>query len=847
MANLIGTPVFKDYLRQLETTDPKHPDTWNPNYQDLLNSTVYLKQAVESTDLDVQALAERVGSVEETSNASVQRAVTLDWTYRGNRVFFELWAPGFTLIEPIDTPLVQAVAGDDSVDVQSTALLRAGEYYVLADEQGRLLIQCTAILSENRIRVAGNLPRGFAAGTLTRCSLTQQGAAYAEGAVGDIWLSRPIDIGDDLEGGAVIVRRSLNGGAARLYFRDAEHPDWTERVWSMRRQGGGIPDGFADYEYNLPMRGTGSLRLDIEGEPLVVRHIVALSAATGLGGFVNPVMRPATPALAAPLAGAVGVGERPTLAVAGYASPGATPQAGVQFQLSTGSTFAVLTYDSGALPAGLSCLLPGSILATGTLYYARARVQDTLGLWSDWSEPISFTTAAAYTYVAAPALVAPADGATDLGEQPTLQTGGFATVGGNDTHAASQWQVRAAAGSWAAPLWDSGQDAANLLSRVLPAGVLQAGQSVYYLRARHKGTALGWSEWSAEVRITTKASFASVAGVVLITAGGDGGSWAYVDADGNSIAAPDASYFNNHPIWGGIQDVTLDGQAMVKIPAFYIKRGAIAAGANAGKEAWWISDKPLAGYHRHPAFRHAGADIAQIYVGKYQAGTVSEGGVAKLASVSTAYPATNMPLYQFRNLAAARNVGGVSGFLLWSVFHWSAIQWLYLVEHATMNSQAKTGQGQVNSNIAGYVNDPAVATATYRGIVGLWGNVWQWIDGLKTSAGVVTLWDQDGNQGWIGTGRKRTAADGAIYPATFMAGAGAGWDLADVFLGDTGPTSNSNATAPDLQFINSSSTYFPAVGGPWSSGAADGLWALMLDYSDQTTSSTNLGARLAKV
>ncbi|MFD2407408.1 hypothetical protein ACFSVK_19360 [Azorhizophilus paspali] len=267
MANLTGTAVFKNSIRQLETTDPKHPDTWNPNYQDLLNNDVYLKQAVESTGLDVQVLAERVGGVEETNNASVQRAVTLDWLYRDNRIAFELWSTGFTLIDAIDTEIVQAVAGDDSVDVQSTAQLRAGEYYVLADDQGSLLIKCTAILSEHRLRVGANLPRGFASGVLTRCSLTRQGAAYAEGAVGDIWLSRPIDIGTDIEGGAVIVRRTLNGGEARLYFRDAYHADWTERVWSVRRQGGDIPDGFADYEYSLPMRGEGSLRLDIEGEP----------------------------------------------------------------------------------------------------------------------------------------------------------------------------------------------------------------------------------------------------------------------------------------------------------------------------------------------------------------------------------------------------------------------------------------------------------------------------------------------------------------------------------------------------------------------------------------------------
>lgn len=45
MANLTGSPkAFKNTLRKLETTDPKHPDTWNPNYQTLIDNDAYLKQ-----------------------------------------------------------------------------------------------------------------------------------------------------------------------------------------------------------------------------------------------------------------------------------------------------------------------------------------------------------------------------------------------------------------------------------------------------------------------------------------------------------------------------------------------------------------------------------------------------------------------------------------------------------------------------------------------------------------------------------------------------------------------------------------------------------------------------------
>ena len=331
-------------------------------------------------------------------------------------------------------------------------------------------------------------------------------------------------------------------------------------------------------------------------------------------------------------------------------------------------------------------------------------------------------------------------------------------------------------------------------------------------------------------------------GVALITPGGGGGTWAYVDKDGNTVPAPRADHFSTHPVWGGIQDVLVDGQYMVKIPKFYIRRATIGSGANTGKEAWWISDQPDDGYAVHPAFKVSGNEVDRIYVGKYQA---SMDG-SKLGSKPGVLPAVSRTLTQFQTDASARNVGGVSGFGLWSVYHWSAIQWLYLVENATMDSQTKTGQGRVSAGSAANVDASDVAQATYRGIVGLWGNVSQWMDGLKTSGGSIHLWDRDGNKTWVNTTKRRTATVGTIYPTTFMAHSAATYDFADVFIGDTGSTSNSNATAPDYQYFNEDQEYCPIVGGYWNTGANAGLWTVNCDRA-ASYSYTSIGARLAKV
>jgi hypothetical protein len=69
MANLTGVAAFVSYLRQLETTDPRHPDTWNPNYQLLINNDVYLKQRVEAAVAEIEGLSETMG--EDFQNALV--------------------------------------------------------------------------------------------------------------------------------------------------------------------------------------------------------------------------------------------------------------------------------------------------------------------------------------------------------------------------------------------------------------------------------------------------------------------------------------------------------------------------------------------------------------------------------------------------------------------------------------------------------------------------------------------------------------------------------------------------------------------------------------------------------
>lgn len=331
----------------------------------------------------------------------------------------------------------------------------------------------------------------------------------------------------------------------------------------------------------------------------------------------------------------------------------------------------------------------------------------------------------------------------------------------------------------------------------------------------------------------------SIIGAVLKSTGGGGGTWSHIDKDGNDIADPGTSWFNARTPWSGIVDQTIDGQAMVRIPKFYYKVATISGGANNGKTAWWIADEAAPGFTLHPAFMNAGAEIPQFWYGKYQA---SMNG-AKLCSVAGVLPAVSRTLTQFIADAAARNTAGVTGFMLHSFWQRSAIQFLYLVENKTMDSQTKTGQGHVSGSAAENVNSATVSQATYRGMVGLWGNVHQWMDGLRTTAGAIEVWDASGNKSWTNTGQT-TGAAASRYPLTFR---NAGTPtLAAGFIANTYQSSNSDATAPDRQYFSDAGSYYPITGGYWGNAAAAGLWFVHCD-NDPSYSDAGIGARLAKV
>ncbi|MBB4287825.1 hypothetical protein [Roseospira goensis] len=437
-----------------------------------------------------------------------------------------------------------------------------------------------------------------------------------------------------------------------------------------------------------------------------------------------------------------------------------------------------------------------------------------------------------------PQIAAPAHGATGLALAPSLAATPYASLT-STRHAATRWQVLDDA--TAAVVYDSGASA-DLTAHTVPAGLLAPGGR-YRVQARHGDDAGTWSAPSAPALIRTREAL----GVALIAPGGGGGTWQRVDEHGGALGDPayalGGSAWADHPVWGGMTPEEIDGQHMVRIPAFWSRAAPITSGPLAGATAWWVGDAVFDGAVLHPAFRADGGVVDAVWIGAYQ-GTDDAG--LRVASQPGAGPLTGLTLDAYRARCQARDGAGSAGWDLWSVYHWSAVQMLALIEMGGSDSQALIGPGRVAETGPAAVDAADVATASYRGLVGLWGNVAQWLAGLRTgAAGTLEIADFNGYGTWADTGL--TAATTAHYPLTMLHSAGPGYDLRDVFLAEAADAaSGSAATWPDRHVIAAAPDRVPAVGGAWDAGPDAGLWALTLDHAP-TDASAAIGGRLVRV
>jgi hypothetical protein len=376
----------------------------------------------------------------------------------------------------------------------------------------------------------------------------------------------------------------------------------------------------------------------------------------------------------------------------------------------------------------------------------------------------------------------------------------------------------------------------------------------------------------------------------------------------DTSTSPHVSDFSNYYPWKGIErcNLNINGDIMAvhgdsnfnettvtvasRLPYFFYKIVLDPNGATNIRD-YWLSPYPLKGYRIHPAFlrwNYTGVTkrITNIFVGSYEAIVTRPGSVAGVA------PQVSYSRPSFRT--AIGGIGGGFSSIDWQT--WNALQWLYLIEYASLDFQTPSGSrargglskgltnaaaleytgwtssvdvnqhgrhsvdlgnasGQVQCNVNG---SAPVFASSFHGVENLVGNTWTILDGVNIGASGA-IWFATGSyyvDQALGSFGSPYQFSGIYAPGTTSTWLrGPSWYYVpnfgnDWMFGSHNWDVGGSSSTGVCDYYNAAADWsvprIPLVGGGFSQVWQAGPWALncALGYSG---TAADVGARLVQV
>lgn len=214
-------------------------------------------------------------------------------------------------------------------------------------------------------------------------------------------------------------------------------------------------------------------------------------------------------------------------------------------------------------------------------------------------------------------------------------------------------------------------------------------------------------------------------GVKRLSTGGGTGTWILVNENGDAVDTT-STYFANHPIYKELdKEYVLGENTFINVPKFYVRSN--------GEDSFWISNVEKPGFVVHPAFKRVTRELNNFYIGKYTCSS-------NYSSKENELPVVGETFSKMKSMCESKNAGGIGGYHMMSIYEYSALQLLFLIEYRSTDCQTLIGTGCISSQNVEVCSSPNVETSNYHGIIGLWGNAWQYVDCIKsTSTGVIKV------------------------------------------------------------------------------------------------------------
>ncbi len=227
-----------------------------------------------------------------------------------------------------------------------------------------------------------------------------------------------------------------------------------------------------------------------------------------IGNFITIASPPEKPENESPENGATEIDPKNyTLTASAFsAGTGNSTHQASQWQIrKDGETYETPTFDSGTDNENLTSINTPVPLEANTTYYWRVRYQNGDGVWSEWSDETSFTTAAGGIQPPQkPTNESPEDGATEIDPQDCTLIASPFSPGSSEVCQLSQWQITITSGDYSNPVYDGTRISPQDLHIIhIPAGTLSYN-TTYYWRMRYQDGNGAWSDWSDETSFTTK-------------------------------------------------------------------------------------------------------------------------------------------------------------------------------------------------------------------------------------------------------------------------------------------------------------------------------------------------------